>query len=414
MRKLLSALLIVSIAASAITFSACGQKNTNTTSSKTPDTSAARVSRPSRVSEEPIEVSVDEKKPRMTEAQLADLNKKVTDCQGIPSFTCTSEKLDGRKISKDLTVSLICDNSSSPFQEDLIRNFVRTADRIGFKHIITAETDGTASTINDALTQAVKDKPNMVMLSGNINKDTVVTNIELAQANGIEVVSAGTTGCEQPDHFVDYTVPIPYENVGALMADWGIVKTKGKVNALVVNCTDSELSQTIFRGFKKEFEQYVSADDGNCTVINANAIELGNGLTNKIKTILENDRKINYIFVFDDAAITDAVSSVVQTSSSAKIVATGGKPEDFNYAQSGSIDMLVAHSYEWTAYAMVDYILRIAGGLKLPEQQDVPFRVLTKDIINKAIDDSDESFDTFDEICFGSNFVTGYNNLWNY
>ena len=341
MRKLLSALLIVSIAASAITFSACGQKNTNTTSSKTPDTSAARVSRPSRVSEEPIEVSVDEKKPHMTEAQLADLNKKVTDCQGIPSFTCTSEKLDGRKISKDLTVSLICDNSSSPFQEDLIRNFVRTADRIGFKHIITAETDGTASTMNDALTQAVKDKPNMVMLSGNINKDTVVTNIELAQANGIEVVSAGTTGCEQPDHFVDYTVPIPYENAGALMADWGIVKTKGKVNALVVNCTDSELSQTIFRGFKKEFEQYVSADDGNCTVINANAIELGNGLTNKIKTILENDRKINYIFVFDDAAITDAVSSVVQTSSSAKIVATGGKPEDFNYAQSGSIDMLV-------------------------------------------------------------------------
>ena len=276
---------------------------------------------------------------------------------------------------------------NSPF-----RNFVRTADRIGFKHIITAETDGTASTMNDALTQAVKDKPNMVMLSGNINKDTVVTNIELAQANGIEVVSAGTTGCEQPDHFVDYTVPIPYENVGALM----------------------ELSQTIFRGFKKEFEQYVSADDGNCTVINANAIELGNGLTNKIKTILENDRKINYIFVFDDAAITDAVSSVVQTSSSAKIVATGGKPEDFNYAQSGSIDMLVAHSYEWTAYAMVDYILRIAGGLKLPEQQDVPFRVLTKDIINKAIDDSDDSFDTFDEICFGSNFVTGYNNLWNY
>ena len=71
--------------------------------------------------------------------------------------------------------------------------------------------------------------------------------------------------------------------------------------------------------------------------------------------------------------------------------------------------MLVAHSYEWTAYAMIDYVLRLTGGLTLPAAQDVPFRILTKDVIKKAIEDYKDDFDGFHEICFGDEFVTGYN-----
>ena len=415
-KKLLSVLLLVSVAASGMLLSACEQKKPNQSdaSSKVSAVSTPQISRVTPASSDPMEVSMDEKKPRMTEAQLTDLNKKVTAAQAIPSFTSTSEKLDCWEIGKTLTVSLISENSSASFQSELERNFKRTADRLGVKTVTSAETDSSVSSLNDALAQAVQDKNGMIMLSGDIMKDTIAGSIELAQANGIKVVSAGTAGTHQPDRYVDYTVPIPYENAGALMADWGIVKTKGKVHALVVTCSESGLSQTIFHGFKQEFEQYVSADDGSCTVVNATAIELGNGLANKIKTMLENDRKINYIFVCDDTAIKDAISAVVQTGTDTKIVATGGTQEDMDYAQSGSIDMLVAHSYEWTAYAMLDYAMRLSGGLTLPTEQDVPFRVLTKDVIKKAIDEYKDSFDTFHEICFGDAFVTGYNNLWNY
>ncbi len=415
MKKILSALLVLSIAVSALALSACDQKKTNNQNSSSSAPSAApQISQVVQPSEEPIEVSVDEKKPRMTDAQLAELNKKITTYQGIPTFTCTSEKLDAREIGKDMSVALISENASDAYQANIERNFKRTADRIGIKTVTSAETDGTVSSLNDALSQAVKDKSKMIMLSGDLSKDTIASYIENAQANGIEVLSAGSRGTKEKDSFVDYTVPIPYENAGALMADWGIVKTKGKVHALAVNCSDSELSQTMFKGFKQEFEQYVSAEDGSCTVINANAIELGNGLANKIKSMLENDRRINYIFVFDDGAVNDAVSAVVQHGTDIKIVATGGSQEDMDLAQSGSIEMLVAHSYEWTAYAMVDYALRLAGGLTLPEEQDVPFRILTKDVIKKAIESYKDSFDSFHEICFGDAFVTGYNALWNY
>ena len=75
--------------------------------------------------------------------------------------------------------------------------------------------------------------------------------------------------------------------------------------------------------------------------------------------------------------------------------------------------MLVAQSYEWTAYAMMDYVLRILGNKTLPEIQSVPVRVVDKDIIQNETKNSEYTeIDGFDEICFGSNFITDYRKMW--
>ena len=416
MKKLISLALILTLTASAAVLSACGKKDSSP-SAKTSDTPSAQSSEQSRpqVSEESIEVSMDESKPKITQTQLDELNKKITAAQSIPKFTAKEDKIIGRDCSKDLTVSLVSKNSASSYHKLLNRNFERGADRIGFKSILIPETDGTVSKINDGLSDAVAQKSDMILLSGDIKKDTVSSYIETAQAHGIEVISSGSRGTEHPDSFVDYTVPIPFENAGELMADWGIVKTQGKLHALIVSCTDSVLAPTIFTGFKKEFEKYVSSDEGSCTIISGSSIELGNGLANKIKSALTSDPQINYIFVFDDNALNDTISATVQAGSAVKIVGTGGSTEDMDLAQSGSIEMLVAHSYEWISYAMIDYAMRLHAGLTLPSVMDVPFRVLTKDVIKKAIDDyKDNDYDGFYEICFGDAFITGYNNLWSY
>lgn len=415
MKKIISALLTVALAVSVTSMSACGDKKEEPSAKNSSSTSAQSSEKKSTAaSVDPMEVSVDTDKPKITQAQIDELNKKLTDAQAVPTFTSSAEKIVGRDCAKDLTVAVIAENSGNSYHAQLNRNFVRAADRMGVKSIDTPETDGTVSKLNDGLSEAVKKKNSMVFLSGDIPKDTISSYIENAQANGIEVISAGSMGTGQKDSYVDYTVPIPYENAGALMADWGIVKTQGKLNALIVNCTDSALAPTLFRGFKAEFEKYVSAGEGNCTIVSGTSIELGNGLANKIKSALEVDHKINYIFVLDDGAINDAVSATIQAGTDVKIVATGGSSEDMDFAQSGSIEMLVAQSYEWTAYTMLDYALRLSGGAALPEKIDVPFRVLTKDVIKKAIDDYKGDFDGFHEICFGDAFITGYNELWNY
>ena len=95
-----------------------------------------------------------------------------------------------------------------------------------------------------------------------------------------------------------------------------------------------------------------------------------------------------------------------------KVVATGGSVEDYDNAQNGRIEMLVAQSYEWNAYAIVDYVLRGQGGKTLPARQDTPVRILTKEIIKKATEEYKGHFDSFHKVCFGSNFEYGYSAIW--
>ena len=111
--------------------------------------------------------------------------------------------------------------------------------------------------------------------------------------------------------------------------------------------------------------------------------------------------------------INDAISGVDQSGNDIKIISTGGGVSAFDSAENGNLEMLVAQSYEWTAYAMVDYALRVLNKNKLPSEQDVPVRVVTQELIKNELKDNTYDIDGFYEICFGSNFLTGYTGIWN-
>ena len=213
------------------------------------------------------------------------------------------------------------------------------------------------------------------------------------------------------DHYVDYTIPIDYNLAGKLLADWAISSNKGKVNALALNNSDSMVSTSIYKGFTEEFMTYVT--EGYCSVLSGASIEIGNGLSTKIKQALEKDRNLNYIVVLDENMISDAVNAVEQTGKKISIIATGGSSGAFTACEQEKIDMLVAQSYEWTAYAMMDYVLRVLGKKSLPEVQTVPVRVVDKDIIQNEMSNTEYTeIKGFDEICFGSNFITDYRKKW--
>lgn len=414
MKRIISILLAITLAGGAASLCGCNQdekKSKNESSAEASDIS--RPAPPSKKEEAPPEVKVDDTKPKLTDSQISEINKKLSAYQNVPKFTCKSEEIDARDITKNKIVTLITENSDNTYYSLLTEIFRSAAKSAGFKDVKVTETDGQPSTINDGLQQALADKSDVIFLAGDINKDKVSSNIEIAQSNGIEVFSAGSKGIGQSDHIVDYTVPINYQLIGELMADWGIVQTKGKINALAVHCTDSPFSSSVFDGFKAEFEKYVSTADGYCTMLNASTSDIGNGLSDKIREAVNNDHNINYVFIFDDSAISDAVLASEQAKSKVKIVATGGTMEAFDIAEKGSIEMLIAQSYEWTAYAMVDYGLRVMGGKTLPEEQDVPVRIVTKSSIEKAVSEYKKSFDAFYEICFGEDYIYNYRSMWN-
>ena len=403
MKKFIATALIASIAISAVSMTACNNNNAENENqqSSTVESSLNSVE----------EISVEPSKPEITAAQLASLSSKLSSYKSVPKFTCKSDTIDAESIANNSKITFITDDINDSYSSLVSKQFKSAAKSAGFKTITTADTDSTPASYNDALAAAVTDKDKAAVMFGKINKDNISSQIELTQANGIKVISGGNAGVGESEHFVDNTVPIDFQMAGQLLADWAIVQQSGKVNALAINCSDSGSSTAVYKGLTEEFETYVSS--GYCTALNISSADIGNGLSSKIKDAVTTDTNLNYIIVFDDSMLNDVISAVEQSGQKIKIIATGGSPEAFQAAESGQIEMLAAQSYEWTAYAMVDYTLRVLGKLDLPEKQDVPLRIVTSESIKKELEENkDDDIDGFYEICFGAAFVEGYSILW--
>lgn len=416
MKKLTSYALIAALLVSVCAVSACGDDRTNTQQqSSVPESSVvSTVSEPSE-EEESKEVVTDIKAEgqdnKLTNDQLAKINSFMDNYKSIPGFNSRAEIIDAKSITKGKNITLIPDDISKSFSSLVSEQFSDGGKMAGFSKINTCKSDGTPGYFEQALEDSIKDS-DVVVMFGSINKDGIATKIEMTQANGIRVISAGNLGKEGSDHYVDATVPINYQLCGKLMADWSISKKEGKVNALVINNSDSMLSTSVYTGFAEEFKEYVTS--GYCTVISGTDVEVGNGLSSKIRQAIDSDPNLNYVIVLEESMITDAVSAVEQSGKKELgVVATGGSKETLQTAENGKLEMLVAQSYEWTAYAMVDYAIRVMGKLTLPDEEDVPVRVLTQELIKKELkENSYNGMDGYYEICFGSNFIAGYRNLW--
>ncbi len=360
--------------------------------------------------EQVVDISTVESKPEITKAQLNELNSFISAYKDVPEFTFDAENINANEIAKGKSIMLVPDNSNNSFTSLICGQFKTAAKTAGFSKRICNESDGTVSYYSESLGNAIENS-DIVLMYGDINKDELSTDIERTQSNGVKVLSVGNMGKDEKDHYVDYTLPINYRLAGKLLADWAITKKSGKVNALAINNSDSTLSTSIYNGFADEFKKYVTS--GYCTVLSGSSLEVGNGLSAKIKQAIDKDPNLNYVVVLDESMISDAVSGVEQSGKNIAIISTGGGVSAFDAAENGSIEMLVAQSYEWTAYAMVDYALRVLNKSELPIEQDVPVRVVTSESIKNDLKENTYEIDGFYEICFGSNFITGYSGIWN-
>ena len=329
MKKFVSAVTLTAVILSVLSLSACDNG--------TPSTAESTASEPESVIESSIVISKPQESSQIsweksnsaekavTSQQIEEMSAAVSSYQNMPVFNSEGSSFNAKSVSSGKTVTLIPDNLNLSYTQLVAEQFKAAAESAGFSKYIVAKTDGSESSINTALNNAVNGKADIIIMFGDIDKDKFSTNIEYAQANGIEVISAGSVNAGQNDHFADYTMPVDYSSIGKYLADWTIIKTKGNVNALAVNCTDSALSNSIALGFKREFEKYVSGVTGYCTGVNAMLSDNGDTLTGKIRDALKKDTKLNYIVVFDDRMIESALNAVELLGLKIPVISTGGK-----------------------------------------------------------------------------------------
>lgn len=411
MKKLTLFILAFAVAMMSLVSTGCDDGNKVTEASNKNEQEKSVVSEVSEESKEQVvDISAVESKPEITKAQLNELNSFISAYKGVPEFTFEAENINARDIADGKSIMLIPDNSNNSFTSLVCDQFETAAKTVGFSKKICNKSDGTTSYYSESLEKAIENS-DIALMYGEINKDELAADIERAQSNGVKVLSVGNMGKDEKDHYVDYTLPINYKLAGKLLADWAITKKKGKVNALAINNSDSTLSTSIYKGFADEFKKYVTS--GYCSVLSGSSLEVENGLSAKIKKAIDKDPNLNYVVVLDESMINDAISGVEQSGKDIKIISTGGGVPALESAENGNLEMLVAQSYEWTAYAMVDYALRVLNKSELPAEQDVPVRVVTSDSIKKDLNENTYEIGGFYEICFGSDFITGYTGIWN-
>ncbi len=358
MKRLLSILLAVALVSSVFVCSGCKNDsddrsgaNESVTESKSTNNNPANKDELSKIS-----------------AELGKFKKQ-------PSYTAT-KAVDAPKIAKDKGIALILDSNNDDYSSYIALEIKDAAAKIGFTDAITYETDGTANSCVAALDNAVSDQCSAAVLIGNINKDEISSSIESAQSHGLKVISVNNANVGEKEHYVDYTFTINYNKEAKALADYAITEQNAEVNALLVIPSDISYSGAMKKAVTDELSSFSS---GYCTELNAETSTWNNGLTNTIKEALEKDGNINCVIVLHEGMLKDAVNALemTQTISKVKLIARGGGTSAFMQVQNGNASIVAAESYEWTAYLLLDCILKILGGQDNPDTAEIPFMMIS-------------------------------------
>lgn len=409
MKKSLSFLLAASMLASSVALSACNNNGENVSS-------AMESSSESSV-ESSILVENKDESGTLSSEQKTELEKIIQTYSEKPTFTSPASAISSADIANEKQIMLITDSVQDEYSRIVSDTFIAAAKKAGFKTVVSYDTDGTDAVYTQAFDDVVENDYNCVALFGDIDKDKIGSEIETAQSHGIPVFSAGNSQDKEKEHYVDGSMGWDYIKAGSLLLDWVSYRQDGKVNSLVITCSDDDTSNYVFQGFAEDFAKYVK--QGYCTELKAKSSEIGDTLKSKVETALKKDSNINCVIVMNEDMISDVSAALEANDNNKEIhfVAVGGSPQSFSELENGNLDMLVAQSYEASAYALVDYCLRGLTEEGTPQSENLPMRIFTPDTIKEETikqEDNEEAEGTarFYLYAFGSVFSDGYKSLW--
>lgn len=408
-KKSLSLFLTVALLASCVGLSSC---NNNKPQESTQ--SSENVSNTS--SKESVVVEKKDEEGGLTAEQKKELSEKIQKYGEQAVFAPSLSTIDAPSITEDKNILLVTDSIHNEYNGLISETFATAAKKAGFVNVVSYDTDGTDSIYLEAL-DTVLGNYDCVALFGNIDKDKLGSEIEVIQSNGVPVFSAGNVQVGEKEHYVDGSMGWDYEQAGSLLLDWLSYNQNGKVKALVVTCTDDNTSNSVYRGFAKDFEKYVK--QGYCTEVKARSSEIGSDLKSKIETALKKDSNINCVVVMNQDLISDTVYALEAGNyrDSVTFVSVGGSAESFAEVENGNIDMIVAQSYEAVAYGFVDYCMRGLSST-VPESENLPMRIFTAETIAAEKTEPSEDLEDIEgdveyyRYAFESIFSEGYPTLW--
>jgi ribose transport system substrate-binding protein len=378
--------------------------------------------------------SASTKQSSQSGGSLSALQSRLAVYEKVADFIPPGPSFDASKASGK-TIFSIPVSSQNPFTTAVDDAQGQAAKRVGMKYI-TFPNQGQVSQWIQGMNQAIARHVDLIMLTGAPNPEQLQPQIAAAKRAGIPVVenpSAQPAVCDSNPNYTTSRYPDlpncfkapaqvpasatagltahtdgPYPEEAALMVDWAIVQTQGKLHALVINSPEIYTAASIVGVFDSEMKKWCPKTC-KMTVVNVPLADWATKIQSSVQTSLLRDPSINYVMPLFDSENQFVIPGITSAhrANDLHIVSYNGTPSALQTMQKGTIVAAdLGESLNWKGYNGIDQALRVLLKLKPAEAGMSPLRLWTKDNVAEAGNPPTATSG------YGDSYLAGFKKLW--
>jgi ribose transport system substrate-binding protein len=324
-----------------------------------------------------------------------------------PVFVAPGAAFDARKCAAGKKFLSIPNSSANPFLKGIIKRESAVAEELGFK-VQEWQNQGQPSQWAQGVEFAVRNGFNVIDLISGVDPKTLEPQIRAANKAGVKTMTSHFYDPSQPfNPLVAASLPVGFNTIGKLLADWAIMRTQGNAQIVVIKSAEVPPTEPLMRGLREELAKYCP----RCKIVN----EINTGVTEwstkiqpSVQSTLLAHPEVNFIIPIYDSMAQFVVPAIQITGRRGKVrVATfNGTPFVLDYVRNGDVDMDIGESLDWIARATVDGYLRALCGLPVPKDIGVPFYIFDASNVKEA--GVPAQFDAG----YGKDYAAGFRKLW--
>jgi ribose transport system substrate-binding protein len=337
-------------------------------------------------------------------AHVAYAQAQIRKASAVPAFRAPGAGFDAGA-ARGKTVFVIPYTSAIPFLNAINDSMVAVGKRYGVK-VTVYPNQGQSSQWVQGMNQAIAQKASAIILGA--PPEQLGPQLKQAKAAGIPVDVLHLYDRVMPvPSGVTSTVFAPFTRAARLEADWVIMDTKAKADAVILTDDTVPPSRYIVSAMRAEFRAHCPAC--KTTVVNVPAPDWATKLQPATQSALLADPGVNYVVPIYDSASQFVVPGILAAGRSGrvKIATYNGTPfvlKDIRTKNTVAMD--VGESQAWIGHANMDQVLRMITGHKPLPDAETPIRVFHQANIADAGNPPDPNR------AFGDSYATGYRAVW--
>jgi ribose transport system substrate-binding protein len=331
----------------------------------------------------------------------------VQEHKSLPTFVPPGPPFDARKVMAGKKLLTIPVSSANPFTKNIDLAMIAVAKQIGFE-VVEWENQARPTQWVQGIEYAINNKFDAIDMLGGTDPAVLHPQVLEAKKAGVKVfVSHLYDTNMKPDPNVDLSLPIPYHEVGRILAAWVAVQTKGKANVLVIGSDEIVPTKSYVKGFTDGLAK-MCGPACKSSYVNAPVPEWSTKIQPSVQSALLADPTINYIVPIYDSMSQFVIPAVRITGKrdTVKIATFNGTPFVIDAVRNGDVEMDIGESLGWIARSILDGYMRHFAGLQDDKELYVPLYIFDKS--NAASAGIPAGYDQG----YGNQHVEGYAKLW--